>query len=123
MTNAIFNHMSKAIMVSVEASEEGGLAFLLLWENTAEIFVQLFLLFPLLSLYLTLRIPPYFFFRKHKHSQLTRSQGEHDHGNDAGDQSQWRISGKWAGRVFLFGHQRRHQRTPVNYPYQTQKED
>lgn len=48
-------------MVSVEASEEGGLAFLFLWENTAEEFVQLFLLFPLLSLYLTLRIPPYFF--------------------------------------------------------------
>lgn len=60
MTNAIFNHMSEAIMVRVEVSEEGGQALLFLWENTAEEFVQLFLLFPLLSLYLTLRIPPYF---------------------------------------------------------------
>lgn len=34
---------------------------LFLWENTREEFVQLFLVFPPLSLYLTLRIPPYFF--------------------------------------------------------------
>lgn len=47
-------------MASVEVSEEGGQASLFLWENTAEEFVQLFVLFPSLSLYLTLCISLYF---------------------------------------------------------------
>ena len=49
----------------------------------------------LLSVCLTLFIHPNFFsFSKHNCSQLAWSQGEHDHGNHTGDQSQWRISGK-----------------------------
>lgn len=48
------------LTMSVEVSEEGGQASLFLWENTAEEFVQLFLLFSLHSLYLTQHIPLYF---------------------------------------------------------------
>lgn len=36
----------------------------------------------------------FFFYRKHNHSQLAWSQGEHDHGNHTGDQSRRRISGE-----------------------------
>lgn len=48
------------------------------------------------SLFVSLCVySPIFFLRKHNNSKLTWSQGEHDHGNHAGDQSKWRISGKW----------------------------
>lgn len=69
MTNAIFNHMSEAIMANVEVSEEGGQASLFLWENAAEEFVQLFVLFR--SLFISRCVFLCIFLRKHNHSQLT----------------------------------------------------
>lgn len=101
-------------MVSVEVSEEGGQASLSSYgkiqQRNLSSCSYSFFRSPFISCCVFLHI----FLRKHNHSQLTRSQGEHDHGNDAGDQSQWRISGKGAGRVFLFAI---HRRTPVNSPY------
>lgn len=93
---------------------------LFLWENTGEEFLQLFLLF-LRSLLISHCVFLHIFLRKHNRSQLTRSQGEHDHGNDVGDQSQWRISGKAGGEAPLCDAGL-HKGTTVNYPNQTQKE-
>lgn len=70
------------------------------------------------SVCLTLFIHPYFSRRKHNSSQLKWSQGEHDHGNHTGDQSQRRISGK--GEVAFCNIWKC---SIVNVPYQTLKED
>lgn len=96
MKRAIFSHMSVVITSRKKNKEEVGWFFL--WENTEEEFSPAVLslcsslsLSVFVSLCLFIHI---FFLRKHNSPELTRSQGEHDHGNHTGDQSQRRLSGK-----------------------------
>lgn len=96
MKHAIFNCMLVgyySFCSGPDGSEEGGWAALLYGKiQTRNLSSCSSSLFVSLCVYSSI-----FFLRKHNNSQLTWSQGEHDHGNHAGDQSEWRVSGKWEG--------------------------